>query len=190
MGKIKNYVLVGLCMILQSCILVKTQTPTTTWKEALMYHLQGEYTIFSIYHKKNCGEPSWDYLYDYQRKIQAIREYPYNVMLSKLKKYVVKNNIQFDSLLMENCSVPELEQIEYTCPIPTFVTIFNGNNVKSIFVGIKNCEEVYGIEDAGKDYHYDRQIQNGCGLGFNSFTMYDKNWNFKIKRIVINPRSD
>lgn len=90
--------------------------PTPSWKESLIYRFIDEYVAYQDEYKIICQDERRDYYFDFVRKIQSIREYPFDAVLKGIQKFVNLNKIEFDSVLMENISDPIYETIDYSCP--------------------------------------------------------------------------
>lgn len=90
---------------------------------------------------------------------------------------------------MENVSDPVFETIDYSCPY-TFFSFVREKKIITYAVGLDFCEKVLFIETIDRNLIFDKVAEtrkDGCQIGYSSYTWFDKNWNWKITKISINP---
>lgn len=184
-------VLTVFVLLLVSCKPFKLVQATSnlSWKESWIYKFMDEYVVYDGKYKTICPGEYRDSFFDFARKIQSIREYPFDVVLKGIQEYTVSNKIEFDSVLMENLSDPIFETIDYSCP-NTYFSFVRKGNVITYAVGLDFCEKVLFIEEIDRNMNFDKVAvtrKDGCQIGYSSYTWFDKKWKWKITKISINP---
>ena len=190
MDRINSPVLVVLFLILTfaSCRSYKPAYDTyrITWKEAWIYKFIDEYVDYEFKYKSMCADDKRDFFYDFSRKIQSIREYPFAAVIDSVQQFAIANRIEFDSVLMENLSDPIFETIDYSCP-NTYFSFVRKGKVITYVVGLDFCETVLYIESIERNIKVASTKKDGCEIGYSSYTWFDKHWNWRIDNIIINP---
>jgi len=161
-----------------------------SWKEEWNYVLLGSYIKYKHDHEDLCRNKEVDFFADFARKLQSIKEYPYDLVLSSVQDFVKLNRIEFDSVLMKNISNPVLENIDYSCPW-TYFYFINKGDVISVKVSLDFCESINYIKVTKNERNLyeilSLESNNGCSSGYISYTWFDKIWSWEIKKISINP---
>lgn len=193
MGLIKSLALalpLSLVMLI-SCKtkFVLSQNHDMSWKESVIFEFVDRYTMYQNSFQKICAPKERNFYYDFARKIQSIREYPFEEVQNELQKYVKSNKIEFDSILMLNISEPEIETIENTCPT-TYMAFISKGKVKTFSIGLDFCEKIIYWEEVDYKNNFEKiknLKQDGCSVGYICETWFDREFKWKIGRISINP---
>lgn len=180
-------------LAISSCKLQRTSLSNNqhSWKEDWVSMLLDKYTDYKFQFPSICPNDKREFYYDFARKIQSIREYPFESVLQSLRNYVKANNIQFDTMKMINISQSYAETIDYSCPA-TYAVFIKSSICEVVSVDLNFCEKVSFIGKLNDPIFIKKTLLNkfvnSCDFGYVSYTTFDKRWNWSIENIIINPQ--
>jgi hypothetical protein len=177
-----------------SCNAQKSQASIITveeleWKKAWIDIFFQEYRTYQEDVLSTCHDKDRSVSFDIERKIRAIHQFPFKVILSELKIFLETNPIEYDSLIMDNSHSWHNEEEFNFAPVSFYLHTKEG--IKMLVV-LFDADQKPTIKEHEEDviefYENAKNLQNGCGYGFNTFTVFNSNLSsWEIKRIVINP---
>jgi hypothetical protein len=177
-----------------SCNAQKSQVSNKTaeelkWKKVWIDIFFQEYRTYQEDVLSTCHDKDRSVSFDIERKIRAIHQFPFGVTLSELKIFLETNPIEYDSLIMDNShSWHNEEGLDYA---PVSFYLYTKEGIRMLVVSF-DANQKPTIKEHKEDviefYENAKNLQNGCGYGFNTFTAFNNDLlSWKIKRIVINP---
>ena len=162
------------------------------WKVQWYNKLMDEYHPYRKAVKDSlCPMDSRDYYIDYAMKIYSIRDYPAGIVFKTIYDYARSNKIEYDSIVVFNYWMSDMDPIEYSCP-DTFASYKKGDNTVYISIGLNFCEQVNYVEKIKPEEWFihmllSKDFEMGCDYGYMSYTILDKKGKSSVAKIVINP---
>lgn len=164
-------------------------TEELEWKKEWIDIFFQEYRNYQENELGKCHDEERSVSYDIERKVRAINQFSFETTLSELKSFLVSNPIEYDSLIMDNSHSWQNEEEFNFAPVSFYLQT---KGEIRMLVAYFDADQKPTIrehkEDVKEFYENAENLQNGCGYGFTTLTVFDKDLSsWKIKRIVINP---
>ncbi len=161
-----------------------------TWKEDCVEKLTIRYLEYDKNYTTICDSIYRDRFFDYYRKVQSILEFPFIDVASSFKNYTIINGIEFDSICMNLIQNPVFTTPEFSNPQIIFDIISNGREI-SYYVLMDELT-VAKIEKINEHKYLNKIVNvpnDGCEPGYTIATWFDRDWNWSIEKIIINPKN-